>query len=996
MNTNFVFPRPQPSALRPRPAQAAKLSSSLSSPNLAGSRDSNALRASILDVALELGIGSNPLVTDWMFNNALQEEDEVSFFPSSSIAVVLHVNSLLLLFYQEPVPSPGLTYGSPTSEESMLSLSSSLLHPKYHRDPHGVNFNLNQDVNKLRPLLVQQGHAGIVGLGDTDSQYSNADEAASNASFRNFQTIGVNDTSIASSNIIDPKRPSVRKLRKKFPGRDGYESDGGYISEKKAKKKEIFGDGMDVKQQDRKKKKNFIQIINKISSDLPTKGYESDGDVSLALSESKKGKTKKSKTKNPSKDIGYETDGGYQSSVKKSKTRFFKLKSSKSDLHAAPSGSVPALPKSGEKIVPLPIAGKFATTLSYLLSNPTTEGGGSHVDHTFPELAHAFGFTSTPSLPVGPSTFNRPVTSISGSPSAFHPNVTQLHPKNRDSHLSGISSSSSGSSNQHRKPQKSNTLFSQLRSPPSSKQGLPKRQHLRTASSLSSLQDPKSLISLPIKRTTSPTSADIPSPPQSIYSLPSSPTSPLGTSFSSLQSTKPLRVKLRSEHPTQQRSDSRPFGPNVLLPPTIPILQIPPRPVKVRPRNPPTDGFGPRSSLTSDSTPSTPGPILSPVPSRGFPPGTCSNGLSPSSCPNGNSRRSSQVTITPSTDYIVPSPPTSPSKTQTPEVPPTVSAVYYHHDHIPPQPTPAPRTPLPTLPSREIPARTNSDGSARQLPSVAHLRQRMAKMNKRQSEDDYGVGSSPQRGRELFLPSRPLASSAMAARSVSVGGAGRETGVGLRQYRDSYALEKNGIGPSTDDNHGRRSWTNIDTDISMDDGEKLEDEDEEVEEPDEFHEILGRFEICDDENGDIPDLSSGGQALERSHSFKALKFTKKERRHPDSFIAEPSHYKVHAPADVCDFEDEDEGGEMMDDRTSRWTESVYSRISDESENEEMRDRFARRVEAMLDAERRQTQPYLPPSPRNFHPYANARHEPAEDIHQAVNPYSNITPGRSRF
>jgi hypothetical protein len=870
----------------------------------------------------------------------------------------------------------------------MLSLSSSLLHPKYHRDPHGVNFNLNQDVNKLKPLLVQQGHAGVVGLGDTDSQYSNADEAAPNANVGNFQTIGVDDSTIASSNIIDPKPPSVRKLRKKIPGRDGYESDGGYISEKKTKKKEIFGDGMDVKQE-RKKKKNFIQIINKISSDLPTKGYESDGDVSLAPSESKKGKTKKSKAKNPSKDIGYETDGGYQSSIKKSKTRFFKLRSPKSDLHVAPSGSIPALPNSGEKIVPLPIAGKFATTLSYLLSNPTTERGGSHVDHTFPELAQSFsatfGFTSTPSLPslvpAGPSTFNRPVASISGSPSAFHANVTQLRPKNRDSHLSGISSSSSGSSNQHRKLQKTNTLLSQLHSAPSSKQEHPKRQHLRTSSSLSSLQDPKSAISLPIKRTTSPTSADISSPPQSLYSLPSSPTSPLGTSFSSLQSTKPLRPKLRPEHPTQQQSDSRPSGPNVLLTPAIPILQIPPRPVKVRPRNPPTDGFGPRST-TSDSAPSNLGHVLSPIPSRGLTPGTCNKGLSPSSCPNGNSRRSSQVTITPSSDYIVPSPPNSPSKTQTPEVPPTV---YYHHDHIPPQPTPAPRTPLPTLPSREIPTRTNSDGSAVRLPSAAHLRQRMAKTNKRQSEHDYGVGLSPQRGRELFLPSRPLASSTMATRSVSVGGPGRETGVGLHQYRDLYALENSDIGPSTDDNNGRRSWTDIYTDVSLDDGEKLEAEDEEMEEPDEFHEILGRFEICDDENGDIPDLSSGGQALERSHSFKAVKFTMKERRHPDSFNAEPSQYNnsmVHAT-----FEDD---GEMMGDRTSRWSESVYSRISDENENEEMRDRFARRVEAMLDAERRQTRPYLPPSPRNFHPYANARHEPVE------NSYSNITPGRSRF
>jgi len=41
------------------------------------SRNSNALRASVLDVALELGIGSSSLVTNWMFDNSLQEEEEV-------------------------------------------------------------------------------------------------------------------------------------------------------------------------------------------------------------------------------------------------------------------------------------------------------------------------------------------------------------------------------------------------------------------------------------------------------------------------------------------------------------------------------------------------------------------------------------------------------------------------------------------------------------------------------------------------------------------------------------------------------------------------------------------------------------------------------------------------------------------------------------------------------------------------------------------------------
>ena len=76
MDATFTFPRPQ--APVPRPAPASKASGA---PQL--TRESNALRASVLDAALELGLVSNelglvsnPLVADWMFDNSLPEEDE--------------------------------------------------------------------------------------------------------------------------------------------------------------------------------------------------------------------------------------------------------------------------------------------------------------------------------------------------------------------------------------------------------------------------------------------------------------------------------------------------------------------------------------------------------------------------------------------------------------------------------------------------------------------------------------------------------------------------------------------------------------------------------------------------------------------------------------------------------------------------------------------------------------------------------------------------------
>jgi hypothetical protein len=264
-------------------------------------------------------------------------------------------------------------------------------------------------------------------------------------------------------------------------------------------------------------------------------------------------------------------------------------------------------------------------------------------------------------------------------------------------------------------------------------------------------------------------------------------------------------------------------------------------------------------------------------------------------------------------------------------------------------------------------------------------------MNMRQSrQQEYGIESSPPRGREPFSPSHPVVSSTVAARSVSVGGSGREADVGLRQYRDSYALEESVIEPSDDDVDVRQSWMSLDEDASLADRESLEAEnlDQEFEEPDDFDEILDRFEDYGSDNGDIPHLS-GGHALERSHSFKAGKFSREEQRHPDRFNAELyNKFPTAAVDDVCGFEDDG----MVGDRTSRWSESVYSRSSilDEDESSERRDRLLRRVEAMLDAERAQTQAYIPPLPKLPQPYSNIIHKPIGN----AGSHSNISPGRS--
>ena len=926
---------------------------------------------------------------------------------------------------------------------------------------HGVNSNINQDVNKLRQLPFQRGDAIAVGLNNVDSQNPDSNERALNVNDRNSESISVNESSIALSHTTRPKSltPSVRKLRKKHPGRDEHGSVGGYTSDKSVKRKEKSRDDTDAKV---KPKKSFIQVINKISNDVqsPSQGYESDGDTVLSSQKSKKVK-KKSKTKNPSKETGYDTDGGYQSENRKSKTRFFRLstKSSRSDFHAVANEPVPALPnsveKKGESAVPLPIAGRFATAISPSMppspTTTTTEGTETHVDSSIPQIPFqpfpaTFDVTSTTSSssPVSaeqPSTFDRaPIAPTSDSPSAFK---ASLHPKKRDSRFSFGSSSSSSGSNQHNKLQNLKGLFPPLNAPSSSKQE--HQQHrLRPSLSLSSLNHPKPVISFPITRDISPTSTNPPLPStRSLHSLSVSPTSTsFRSSVSSFQIKKPFRIKLhhpdlptqqeqQQNSPPSQTTPSSPSGPELapqifLAPSTLPVLQIP-KVGKVRPRNPPIDGFGPRSPLTPDSTSLgsylRPSPISSPIISPGSSSDNSGGGLSPNSHIQASSKRSSQQTIIPSSDYIVPSPRNSPLKTQYPEPPSptaalmtTMTTTYHHHDLIPPQPSPAPRGPLPTPPS------SNESGES---PAAG----------------DSSGGSSESAGQQQQLP--PLAAGVQTRQIIGGSGVIEKTGGGVVGLR---VEKKSGIGlNAADDNptakyyqkekakearlsrfaaavNNRKSWIDIDGDSSL---ETLEGEEDE-EEPEDIYEILDRFEHRDsNENEDGHHPNSNEQALERSHSFKAGKHAKEKRYHypeknNNSFKTNarpppPPLPRQYVPAaavipDLYGFEDDD--GKSVGDRTSRWTESVYSRSSsssilDEEESEERRGRFLKRVEAMLDAEKNmkaqaaQAQAYIPPLPKIPHAYANIVHTKngngdgnGNTNENAASHQSNITPGRS--
>jgi hypothetical protein len=48
-----------------------------SSRNVSIKRGSNSLRASVLDVAMQIGLGTNGAVTDWVYKNSVHEDEEV-------------------------------------------------------------------------------------------------------------------------------------------------------------------------------------------------------------------------------------------------------------------------------------------------------------------------------------------------------------------------------------------------------------------------------------------------------------------------------------------------------------------------------------------------------------------------------------------------------------------------------------------------------------------------------------------------------------------------------------------------------------------------------------------------------------------------------------------------------------------------------------------------------------------------------------------------------
>ncbi|KAJ7056565.1 hypothetical protein C8F01DRAFT_1233686 [Mycena amicta] len=135
MDPNFTFPRQRPHA-RPTPVQA---------PSEPVNRESNALRASVLDAAMELGFGSNKTVANWMFSNTLDEEEEEEVEEDS------HRTQL------SPISDDYAPYSTPpTSTESYSPQISSTTSPQVHFPP--IPAAPAQAPNKLRKQRRENGY----------------------------------------------------------------------------------------------------------------------------------------------------------------------------------------------------------------------------------------------------------------------------------------------------------------------------------------------------------------------------------------------------------------------------------------------------------------------------------------------------------------------------------------------------------------------------------------------------------------------------------------------------------------------------------------------------------------------------------------------------------------------------------------------------------------------------------------------------------------------
>ncbi|KAI0781589.1 hypothetical protein BC629DRAFT_1440867 [Irpex lacteus] len=285
------------------------------------------LRASILDTALELGVGTSQAVTQWMFSPIGEDDEE-----------------------RDSTLSPSLTYASTaTSDESWPS------YPSLNRIASDASTSTS--LSNLKPNQS----------GDVQSPQQRTVQFETGAP-RISDAIPVRPQQVSTS--------KQKKLRKPKHEGNGYDSDGGYVSDgtskdkKKKKESKSKGDGNATGEESdggylsemlarRRRKKKEKKERERVADAGPGTDDESDG--GYLSSHSKKEK----KSKKSSVDQGEDSDGGYLSESSKRKRFMFRLNSKSRKRQDSSDISqedvippVPSLPPMN-----LPVAERFATTM---------------------------------------------------------------------------------------------------------------------------------------------------------------------------------------------------------------------------------------------------------------------------------------------------------------------------------------------------------------------------------------------------------------------------------------------------------------------------------------------------------------------------------------------------------------------------------------------------------------------------------------------------------
>jgi hypothetical protein len=222
---------------------------------------------------------------------------------------------------------------------------------------------------------------------------------------------------------------------------------------------------------------------------------------------------------------------------------------------------------------------------------------------------------------------------------------------------------------------------------------------------------------------------------------------------------------------------------------------------------------------------------------------------------------------------------------------------------------------------------------------------------------------------------------------------GQEGRVAARRYRDLYPQGAAGFDPA-DVNQFQEKYKPKDTRRArfadepswIDDDREYEDDDDN-DDGQELRGVLNRFEDRSSESVD----DHSGRALERSHSFEALK-GKHETLAVPLYRGRPGHRDTEYA-----FDDD---GLTVGNRNSRWSESIYSRnsILDADASGQRREILVKRVEEMLEVDSNKLsvatgmgmgRGYIPPVPKVPNAYANMGGQINADVHLEV-----TSPGRS--